>query len=448
MSKKFSLFILGGTGDLARKKLLPALKNLYSQGKLQGLYKVYSLARERSQDWESVVKGEERFDNFVQFDVRDQNSYRELGKVIEDLKGQELIFYLALPPSLFETTIRNLGRLLRDFTNPRKVVIEKPFGIDVESARRINQALHTYFVEEEIYRIDHFLGKETVQNIFSLRFSNTIFEGIWNKNFIDHVQIVVMEEVGIEGRGDYYDKVGAIRDMFQNHMLQVLAFLSMEPPCCMHPEFIRSEKVKLLMSVREIDPKDVVKAQYEGYLKEKGVKENSTTESFVALKLFIDNPRWQDVPFYMLTGKKLNKKLNQIAVVFKEVPRSFSKLLDCVPKQNKIIFQTAPKSKIAIHMELRPPAGKFIACPIETVMEYDVESLYQTKLPDAYETLLLDIIEGDQTLFIRDDEIEAMWKITEPLLSNPIPLYKYQEGSFGPEEAHKLIEKDGRAWIF
>jgi glucose-6-phosphate 1-dehydrogenase len=447
MSKRFSFFILGGTGDLARKKLFPAFYRLYSYGKLKGLYKVYSLAREESQEWKHLVSNSpdaEKFNNFVQFDVKEDSSYQALAKIIKKLRGQELIFYLALPPLLFENTIRRLGVLLRNFTNPRKIVVEKPFGFDLSSASRLNQILYTYFVEEEVYRIDHYLGKETVQNILSLRLSNTIFEGLWNKNFVDHVQIVAIEDIGIEGRGDYYDRVGAVRDMLQNHMLQMLSFTAMELPCCMDPELIRDEKAKLLRSVRRLSKEDAVKGQYEGYLLEKGVKENSNTETFVAVKLYIDNFRWQGVPFYLLTGKKMSKKLSQITLIFKEVPKSYAQLLDCTPKQNKIVFQASPENKIAIYFELRPPAGGFIACPVETTMEYNITA--QT-LPDAYENLLLDIVQGDRSLFIRGDEVELMWQIVEPIIKNHMPLYTYKPKSLGPIQAQELIEKDGKAWI-
>lgn len=447
MSKKFSFFILGGTGDLARKKLFPALYRLYSKGKLEGLYKVYSLAREESQEWKHLVgnsPNSDKFNNFVHFDVKEDSSYQVLTKIIEKLRAQELIFYLALSPLLFETAIRRLGVLLRNFTNPRKIVVEKPFGFDLASASRLNQILHTYFVEEEIYRIDHFLGKETVQNILSLRLSNTIFEGLWNKNFVDYVQIVAIEDIGIEGRGDYYDRVGAIRDMLQNHMLQMLSFTAMELPCCMDPELIRDEKAKLLRSVRRSSKENAIKGQYEGYLLEKGVKENSNMETFVAVKLYIDNLRWQDVPFYLMTGKKMSKKLSQITLTFKEVPKSFAQLLDCTPKQNKIVFQASPENKIAIYFELRPPAGGFIACPVETTMEYNLTG---QKLPDAYENLLLDIVQGDRSLFIRGDEIELMWQIVEPIIKNHMSLYTYKPGSLGPRQARELIEEDGKAWI-
>ncbi len=453
MSKGITFFILGGTGDLARKKLLPALSNLYKGGEILHLERVYSLARAESTEWETIAcsldEGLGKLCHFIPFDVKDASSYRRLEEVLSKTRG-ELVFYLSISPFLFEDAVRHLGPMLRKYTNPRKIVIEKPFGFDLASAKRLNDLLHRYFIEDEIYRIDHFLGKETVQNIFSLRFSNTIFEGIWNKNFIDHVQIVALEDTGIEGRAGYYDRVGAIRDMLQNHLLQMLSFLAMEPPCCMEAEFIRDEKVKLLRSIRRLSPEEVrskvVKARYEGYLHEEGVAKDSKTETFVAVELLIDNPRWQGVPFYLMTGKKLSKKLTQITVVFKDVPRMFTSLLDCQPKQNKVVFQSAPRSKMSIFIELRPPAGRFLACPIETEIGFDFEEYYKIKLPDAYETLLLDVVHGDRSLFIRGDEVELMWEVVQPLLETELPLYIYPQGVDVPAPALELLQRSSRRW--
>ncbi|WP_029551881.1 glucose-6-phosphate dehydrogenase [Thermocrinis jamiesonii] len=439
MNRPKAIFILGGTGDLAKKKLLPALAKIRKNR--DDLKVVYSLARSKSEEWETIACNLDPdfriFCNFIPFDVSKWEDYLRLGQVLEGLSGYELIFYLSLSPFLYEQAILNLGRLLRNFSNPRKLVVEKPFGFDLSSAQKLNNLLYRYFIEEEIYRIDHFLGKDTVQNIFSLRFSNTIFEGVWNKNFIDHVQIVAIEDVGVENRIDFYDKVGAVRDMLQNHLLQMLAFTAMEPPCLMTPQFIRDEKVKVL---RSLDISEFVKGQYEGY-----PKEGSRTETFVAVKAYIENLRWQGVPFYLMTGKKLGKKLTQITVVFKEIPKSFVSLLDCAPKQNRITFQVAPKNSLSIAFELRPPTGKFIACPIETVMEYNIEESIGQPLPEAYETLLEDILDSDQSLFIRADEIEVMWEKVEPLLSEQ-ELEVYKEATI-PNGAIKLMEKDRRNWI-
>ncbi|MFN3870380.1 MAG: glucose-6-phosphate dehydrogenase [Aquificaceae bacterium] len=444
MSKDFSLFILGGTGDLAKKKLFPSISRLYAKGYLKGLDKVYSLARSKKQDWEKIVCTLDRdlgkLCNFLPFDAKDWNSYLELGKVIENLKGQELIFFLALSPYLFEDAIRNLGRLLRNYTNPRKIVIEKPFGFDLNSAKRLNDLLYRYFIEEEIYRIDHFLGKDTIQNLFSLRFSNTIFEGLWNRNFIDHVQIVALEEVDVKGRGDFYNKVGAIRDMLQNHMLQMLSFVAMEPPAYMLERFIRDEKVKVLKSTKI---ERLIRGQYEGYLQDVGL-ERSKKETFVCAKLLVENFRWQGVPFYLMTGKALKRKLTQISILFREIPKSFTKLLDCVPKQNRILFQSAPESKLSISFELRPPVGKFMACPVETFMEYK----FPKEFEDAYEVLLLDILEGDQSLFIRGDEIETLWEIVEPYLDTEEEPFIYQKGVEVPRQAVELLREEGREWLW
>ncbi|WP_333784520.1 glucose-6-phosphate dehydrogenase [Thermocrinis sp.] len=439
MNRPKAIFILGGTGDLAKKKLLPALAKIRKNR--EDLKVVYSLARSKNEEWETIACSLDpdfrTLCNFIPFDVLKWEDYLRLGQVLEGLRGYELIFYLSLSPFLYEQTIINLGRLLRNFSNPRKLVVEKPFGFDLSSAQKLNNLLYRYFIEEEIYRIDHFLGKDTVQNIFSLRFSNTIFEGVWNKNFIDHVQIVAIEDVGVENRIDFYDKVGAVRDMLQNHILQMLAFTAMEPPCLMAPQFIRDEKVKVL---RSLNISEFVKGQYEGY-----PKESSRTETFVAVKAYVENLRWQGVPFYFMTGKKLGKKLTQITVVFKEIPKSFISLLDCMPKQNRITFQVAPKNSLSIAFELRPPTGRFIACPIETIMEYNLEESLGQPLPEAYETLLEDILDSDQSLFIRADEIEVMWEKVEPLLlEEEVEVYK--EDTI-PEGAIKLMEKDNRSWI-
>lgn len=443
MNKRFSLFILGGTGDLAKNKLLPSISRLYSKGYLKGLDKVYSLARSKREDWERIVCQFDRdlgkLCNFLAFNATDWNSYKQLEGIIKELKNQELIFFLALSPYLFEDTIRNLGRMLRNYTNPRKIVIEKPFGFDLASAQRLNEVLSRYFVEEEIYRIDHFLGKDTIQNIFSLRFSNTIFEGIWNRNFIDHVQIVALEKVDVESRIQFYQKVGAIRDMLQNHMLQMLAFVAMEPPANLSEKFIRDEKVKVLKNTKI---ETLIRGVYEGYMQEIAYEELKG-ETFVCAKVLVDNFRWQGIPFYLMTGKALSQKLTQITIVFKKIPKGFTKFLDCEPKANKIIFQTAPEGKLIISFELRPPAGKFIACPTEVLMEYK----FPTEFEDAYEVLLLDIVEGDQSLFMRHDEIEAMWEIVQPYLDLKETPLVYPKGVKVPQPALDLLASEGREWI-
>ncbi|SHK50611.1 glucose-6-phosphate dehydrogenase [Thermocrinis minervae] len=435
----WAFFVIGGTGDLARNKLLPALEKLYTSGLFRNLSGVYALARTKTTQWEEKLNSfrpEFRaLCKYVPFDVKDPNSYKELGRILQEHKGQGLIFYLALSPELFEDTIRGLGVLLRNFENPRRIVVEKPFGKDYASAVRLNELLRRYFVEEEVFRIDHFLGKHTIQNIFSLRFSNSIFEGVWNKNFVDHVQVLALEDKGVEGREAFYETTGAVRDMLQNHMLQMLSFVAMEPPCCMEPESIRDEKVKVLRSIRQIDPREVVFGRYEGY--------KGKAETFVALKLYIDNLRWQGVPFYLMTGKALARKLTRITVVFKEIPKSFISLLDCEPRQNRIVFEVAPENKIVLYLELRPLADRFIVCPVERQIVFDTE--VENKEP--YESLLVDLFRGDQTLFMRYDEVETMWKVVEPLLDFPKDPITYPVGSWCPKEAWDLLKKDGREWF-
>ncbi|EDP76448.1 glucose-6-phosphate dehydrogenase [Hydrogenivirga sp. 128-5-R1-1] len=451
MNRELVFFIFGGTGDLARRKLYPVLQNLYRKGKLRGLRAVYALGRNVDRIEEYVRSLEGDFAKLIrpfEFDVSRRESYDRLGAEISGMGGAELILYLALPPQLFETTILHLGSLMRKFSNPRKIVVEKPFGFDLSSARRLNFQLKRYFTEREIYRIDHFLGKVPIQNILSVRFSNYVFEGIWNKNFIDNIQISALEDIGLEGRASYYDRVGALRDMVQNHLLQILSFLAMEPPAVMEAERVRDEKVKVLSSIRHLSESDIdryaVRGRYRGYLEELGRESN--TETYAAVKLFIDNFRWEGVPFYLRTGKRLKRKVTQAVVVFKEVPGNFGRLLGCVPEQNKLVFEIAPSNRVMFFFEMAPPEG-FLSCPVEREMELE---LAPEGLPEAYETLLEDIAEGNQTLFIREDEAELAWEVVQPIIdrwSQEGDIPEYEPGSWGPKEAEELIGRDGRSWI-
>ena len=457
MRNKFIIVIFGGLGDLARNKIYPILFNLYKNYRLLGCSKIISTGRRPQvgqEEFYQILKESVKTKDpnflslfeFVKLDLEKPEEYGGLKEVLKNYKEEELIFYLATPPFTFESIIKNLGEFLKDFSNKRKIVIEKPFGYDLTSAKKLNHLLRNYFKEEEIYRIDHFLGKETVQNIFGLRFSNIIFEGIWNRNFIDHVQISALEDIGVEGRLGYYDKVGALRDMIQNHLIQILTLIAIEPPCCIDEKAIRDEKVKVLKSIREIRYEEVpnfaVRGQYEGYLQEeKLVKSN--TETYSAVKFYIENIRWDGVTFYLRTGKKLKKKETSVVIVFKKIPGLFSKLLDCMPQENIIGFKIAPENKIVLSFQIRPLGGSILSCPIPTSMEWSGPNI------EAYETLFLDIIEGDQSLFIREDEIEKSWEIVQPILDywkeDPnIPIYP--PFSFGPKEAEDFIRKDGREW--
>ncbi len=442
----FTFILFGGNGDLAWKKIHPSLAKLYKEGKINPK-KIISCSRESNK--EEFLKrmvntiGEDyaKICDYINVDVTNPKDFN----FIKEIEKDELVFYLAIPPNLFETAIKNIGHVLLDMTNKRKIVVEKPFGYDLESAKRLNNLLHTFFLEKEIYRIDHFLGKEAVQNIFSFRFANYMFEGIWNKNFIDHVQISALEDIGIEGRTAYYDKFGAFKDMIQNHLTQMMTFIAMEPPCCIDAEEIRNEKVKVLKSVKIPDISDVVLGRYEGYAMEPGVKQGSKTETYAAIKLYIDNLRWHGVPFYLRTGKKLKTKATEIIVVLKNMPTSFTKLIGCEPKENKIVIKIAPITNIELRLDIRAPNSDFLSCPLEVSM-----SMEHNQIPtEAYETLILDIINSNQTLFLREDEVELAWALYQPLLdkwqeSKDIELYEV--GSYGPKSADEFIKKDGREW--
>ncbi len=454
MDRDYLLFIFGGTGDLARRKLYPGLQNLYKSGRVKGLKRTYALGREEGKLSETLKELDRDFAKlieFVPFDVKEREEYKKISKEVGSSPGTEVIIYLALPPQLFETAIVHTGAVLKKFPNPRKIVIEKPFGFDLESAKRLNFQLKRYFTEREIYRIDHFLGKVPIQNILSVRFSNYIFEGIWNKNFIDNIQISATETLGLEGRASYYDRVGALRDMVQNHLMQILCFLAMEPPAVMDAERIRDEKVKVLASIRKFDKGEVdgfaVRGQYSGYTHELG--RDSNTETFAVVKLFIENFRWEGVPFYLRTGKKLKEKKTEAVIVFKEVPGNFGRLLGCTPDRNKLAFEIAPGTRVVFRFQMMPPTG-LLACPMESSMEIDLAKHFGQSPPEAYEALLGDIFEGDQTLFIREDESELSWEIIQPIIDRwsedpDIPLYK--PGTWGPREAREFMEKDGRKWV-
>ncbi len=438
MGKRVAFFVLGGTGDLARKKLYPALESLLK--KRGEVIKVCALARRKLGGIKTSLPLE-----FIELDVRSKEAFKKVASKVKELKDFELIFYLALPPKLFEEATINLGETLKGFKNSRKIVVEKPFGLDLESARRLNTKLREYFKEEEIYRIDHYLWKHPVQNILSLRFSNYIFEGIWNKNFIDNVQISALEDVGLEGRLHYYDEVGALRDMVQNHLLQVLTFVAMEPPARMEMEEVRDEKVKVLRSIRKLKVEEVdkfaLRAQYRGYRKELG--RDSKTETYVALKLYIENFRWEGVPFYIRTGKRLKEKKTQVVVVFKEVPGNFGKLIGCKPEKNKLFFELAPRSRLVFKFQVMSPDG-ISACALESSME---TPLTQNM---AYVSLLEDLLEGERSLFIREDETEVAWELVQPILERwkeGDNLYLYEPGSYGPKEAEDFIKRDGRRWL-
>jgi glucose-6-phosphate 1-dehydrogenase len=400
--------------------------------------------------------------HYISGEFDDSELYVQLTETLAKLDekygtGGNYLFYLAVPPSLFGTVVLHLGSA--SLTSERggrwrRVVVEKPFGHDLQSARALNAELSTSLSESQIYRIDHYLGKETVQNILAFRFANGIFEPVWNRRYVDHVQMTVAEEVGIEGRGAYYDKAGALRDMVQNHMFQLLTLVAMEPPISFRADHLRDEKVKVLHAVPPFTPdevrRSVVRAQYNGYRQEKNVAADSNTETFVAMRMYIDNWRWANVPFYLRTGKRMPKRLTEIAIQFKQPPfmlfrgTSIERL-----HPNVLIIRIQPNEGISLAFDAKVPGP---VSRIDTVnMDFFYANYFGTEPSTGYETLLYDAMVGDQTLFHRMDMVEAGWEVVAPILSTwrrdgARGLCFYDPGACGPNEANELIEHDGRQW--
>jgi glucose-6-phosphate 1-dehydrogenase len=469
--------VMGGTGDLMHRKLLPALARLHEAGYINNQSGVLGVARTPGMDdagfrkWACDALAE---DGMVSEQVRkwcetnfyfepighgDVKDYRGVAKRIEEIEKATNLsgnraFYLALPPAAFPPTITDLGKLgLNKSKGWTRLVIEKPFGRDLQSAQELNALVHNYFDESQTYRIDHYLGKETVQNLLAFRFGNALFEPLWNRDRIDNVQITVAEDLGIEKRASYYETAGALRDMVQNHLTQLFTLTAMEAPAAFDADSIRSEKVKVLRSVMPIGPEDVIFGQYApgtindkqvpGYRQEPGVAKESSVETFVALKLAIANWRWQGVPFYLRTGKRLPKRVTQIAVTFKLPPVSLFRSFDsCLVHSNVLIITLQPDEGFDLSFEVKSPGSPF---QLET---HNMHFRYSTPMPLAYQTLLLDILAGDQTLFVHADEVEASWRLYSPLVYEYCPLaHPYPAGTWGPNIVHTRMEQDGRSWL-
>jgi glucose-6-phosphate 1-dehydrogenase len=484
-----SLVIFGATGDLAHRKLLPALYNLAHEGQLPERFEMIGVGRRdkehsefrdtltdsvrrysRRQPDERVLGGLIDDTRYVQGSFDDDSIYEELGRTLvefDEQAGRPLnrVFYLSTAPEYFPLIATRLGAagLNKAEGAETRIVIEKPFGYDLASARRLNAQVLEVFDEPQVYRIDHYLGKETVQNLMALRFANALFEPVWNRNFIDHVQIVAAEDIGIGSRAGYYDHAGALRDLVQNHMLQLLALLTMEPPTAFNAEKLRDEKLKVLESIVPPSPDEVaqmaVRAQYGpgvvggervcGYLQEDGVPADSRTETYAALRLHVSNWRWAGVPFYLRTGKQLPRKLTEIAVILKPVPHvAFQSHGSTGIQANQIVFTLQPDEGVAVSIGAKLPGTRMQIRPVNLEFRYGTSFLSES--PEAYERLILDAMLGDATLFTRNDEIEALWGIIDPILeawdadrTTPIP--QYESGGPGPAEADALLDGE-RAW--
>lgn len=474
-----TLVIFGASGDLTQRKLIPSLFNLWRKRRLPQPFKIVGFGNTPFTDdafRQHLLEGARQFANFQfseaeweqfapglhyqQGRYTDLADFKKLAEFLNRLEGGEAnrLFYMAIPPSLFPNIIDLLGLtgMIQQNHGWRRVVIEKPFGTDLASARQLNQQIHRVLKEEQIYRIDHYLGKETVQNILVTRFANTIFEPVWNRNYIDHVQITVAEQVGVEHRAGFYDSVGVLRDMFQNHLLQLVSLVAMEPPASFQADALRNEKVKVLSSIQPIRGEKVrenlVLGQYIGYRQEPGVKPDSETPTFAALRLHINNWRWQGVPFFLRSGKKLAAKSSHIIIRFKEPPLAmFNMHPDAQMTPNLLVLYLQPDEGIHLRFEAKVPDTIAETRSVDMEFHY-AEAFGPTAIPEAYERLLLDALQGDASLFTRADEVEAAWNLIDPLLSewetnHQPPLAFYPPGTWGPAEADALLQRHGRAWM-
>ena len=470
--------IFGATGDLTRRKLIPAIYDLAKQNLLPDEFAIVGYGR-RPQDETKFRKGlGEGAKEFARLEWDDKvwewlsqrifyqpGGYGEaqahqaleerLGEISQQFGiGNNRLYYLSIPPEEFAPVIENLGAIKQkhpDKKSWRRIIVEKPFGQDLHSARELNAMLARYFSEPEVFRIDHYLGKETVQNILTLRFGNIIWEPVWNNHYIDHVQIVVSEKVDVGQRAGYYESSGALRDMVVNHMFQVMSLVCMEPPTSLAADDIRDEKLKVLRAVEKMTPQQIlansVRGQYQGYRQAEGVAPDSNTETYVALKLELDNWRWAGVPIYLRHGKALEERVSEVVIRWKDVPSVlFNDQPDDKLKSNMLTMRIQPHDGFALRINAKVPGGNEIR---DVRMNFDYAETFGSEPPEAYERLLHDALIGDSTLFTRRDESEAAWGIVDPILEtwkDAPPPHQYQHGSWGPKEGDEFLARDGRRW--
>lgn len=484
------LVIFGGSGDLTSRKLIPALYNLFLDGWLPERFMIIGTGRTEmdDQDFKNLLYEKAKqfsrrnveeeqwsifssYIHYMQVDPSNLHDYdiikERINHIEEEWQSKTIrIFYQATPPDTVKEIVEGLKSASLTDLKTTRIVLEKPFGHDLHSAIELNRIVSEVFDESQIYRIDHYLGKETVQNILAFRFANALFEPIWDRRYIDHVQITVAEQVGVEGRGGYYEHAGALRDMIQNHLLQIMCLIAMEPPVAFNADEVRNRKIDVLRAVRNIPEEDVhlfaARGQYgpgwiegkrvPGYRQEPKVSPNSPTETFAALKLFIDNWRWQGVPFYLRSGKALAQNLTQVIIQLKPVPHSLfssSASLDWQP--NRIEIDIQPVEGIALRFHVKQPGMNMQLS--SQYMSFRYSEAFHVAPPEAYETLLLDVMRGDTTLFMRADQVECAWHVITPILNvwqsiYPVDFPNYAAGSWGPESADALIAQDGRRWIW
>ena len=472
----FDLVVFGGTGDLARRKILPGLYRRFLAGQMPDDARIIGAARGEMDDdgFRALVAdaigefiAEDKRDgetlarflghvHYVAVDAKGEGGWKNLASIVR--KDVVQAFYFSVAPALFGDLAERLHRY--GIAGPEaRIVVEKPFGRDLESAKALNATLAEHFSEGQIYRIDHYLGKETVQNLMAVRFANILFEPLWNARHVDHVQITVAETVGVGGRGQYYDKSGAMRDMVQNHLMQLLCLIAMEPPYRFDPDAVRDEKLKVIRALQEVRPDDIVRGQYRGGPKAGGAPSYvedaedpaSRTESYIAMKVQIANWRWKGTPFYLRTGKKLRARASEIAVVFKEVPHSIFGDEEGW-RENVLAIRLQPNEGMTLSVMIKEPGpGGMRLTEVPLDMSF-AEALGEdgADIPDAYERLIMDVIRGNQTLFMRGDEVEAAWAWTDPIIAGWEERGDrpkgYDPGSSGPEDALMLVHRDGRRW--